>query len=104
MEDQPGLHFREVESILGQRWKAITEEERQQYDEMAAKDSIRHQKEMEEYNQLLKAAAAGEEGNSGPVQGESVYKRKKKDPNLPKQKLSAYNFFASETRKKSKTC
>ena len=45
----PGMKFTEQGVIMGERWRALTPEEKRPYEEMAAADKERHAKEMREY-------------------------------------------------------
>ena len=45
----PGMRFTEQGVIMGERWRALTPEEKRPYEEMAAEDKERHAREMREY-------------------------------------------------------
>jgi len=45
----PGMKFTEQGVIMGERWRALTPEEKRPYEEMAAADKERHAKETREY-------------------------------------------------------
>lgn len=45
----PGLPIGEVAKILGAKWKELTDSDKSPYEEMAARDKARYQKEMETY-------------------------------------------------------
>merc|ERR1711957_955567 len=51
----PSLKFVEMGRMLGERWRAITPEEKKKFEAIAAKDKIRFQMEMQQYtaNQLV---------------------------------------------------
>lgn len=55
MEEYPGIKFVEMGVILGKRWRALTTEDKQKYEEMAQDDKLRFNKEMEKY-QLTRMA------------------------------------------------
>ncbi|MCO5586962.1 hypothetical protein L7F22_040907 [Adiantum nelumboides] len=45
----PGLAFKEVAKVLGERWKKLSEEEKEPYENSAKLDKVRYSKEMTEY-------------------------------------------------------
>jgi hypothetical protein len=45
----PGMRFTEQGVIMGERWRALTQEEKRPYEELAAADKERHAREMREY-------------------------------------------------------
>jgi len=72
----------------GEKWKAMNAKEKKRFEDMAAKDKIRFDKEMSTYT---------------PAEGSGKRKRKeKKDPNAPKRALSAFFCFCNEERPKVK--
>ena len=70
----------EVAKIVSQSWKALSENERSKWDEMARLDRIRYEREKEAY--------------TGPWKVPNV-----KDPNIPKKPVSAFMAFGNERRK-----
>jgi len=83
--EMPELEFLQISSEIGKRWKAITDEDRRPYDELAAADKKRYIEEKEDYV-------------PDPSFESTKSSRKKKDPNAPKRALSAYFFFCNEIR------
>jgi hypothetical protein len=71
----------------GEKWKAMNAKEKKRFEDLAAKDKARYEKEMENYT---------------PADGATGGKRKKKekDPNAPKRALSAFFCFCAEERPK----
>jgi len=53
----PGIKFVELGKLLGERWRALTPEQKKQYEEMAAEDKVRFQIEMQQYTANQAAAA-----------------------------------------------
>eukprot|EP00549_Striatella_unipunctata_P004838 CAMPEP_0118674126 /NCGR_PEP_ID=MMETSP0800-20121206/712_1 /TAXON_ID=210618 ORGANISM="Striatella unipunctata, Strain CCMP2910" /NCGR_SAMPLE_ID=MMETSP0800 /ASSEMBLY_ACC=CAM_ASM_000638 /LENGTH=264 /DNA_ID=CAMNT_0006569281 /DNA_START=197 /DNA_END=991 /DNA_ORIENTATION=+ len=49
MAEFPDLKFVEMGTVLGERWRALTPEEKKCFEDMAAQDKIRFAHEMEEY-------------------------------------------------------
>jgi len=45
----PGIKFVEMGSVMGERWRALLPEERKKYEDMAAKDKIRFNDDMQKY-------------------------------------------------------
>lgn len=55
MKQFPGIKFVEMGRILGERWRALTPEEKARYEKLAQEDKVRFQLEMQQYtaNQAL---------------------------------------------------
>ena len=66
LAEQPGIKFIELGKLLGERWRALQPEEKKRYEDMAAQDKIRFQREMEEYTAKQAAAAATASGGGHP--------------------------------------
>lgn len=47
--EYPGIKFVDLGKVLGERWRALTPEEKKRYEDMAAEDKIRFQMEMQQY-------------------------------------------------------
>jgi len=77
--------FAEFSKKCSERWKGMSDKEKQRFEAMAGEDKIRYDREMESYV---------------PPPGGDGKKRKKKtkDPNAPKRALSAFFFFCNEER------
>lgn len=82
-EDQ--IVFAEFSKKCAERWRSMKDKEKKRFEDIAAKDKARYQREMAGY-----IPPAGEGGSSR--------KRQKKDPNAPKRALSAFFFFCGEFR------
>ncbi|CAG8022179.1 unnamed protein product [Penicillium salamii] len=48
-EENPGISFGQVGKQLGDKWKALSEDDRKPYDEKAAKDKKRYEEEKAAY-------------------------------------------------------
>ena len=73
----------------GALWKNLSEEQKQPFVQMSAKDKARYKKEMESYV-------------PGPVleEGDKPRKTKKaKDPNAPKRNINAFMWFSPDKRR-----
>lgn len=46
----PGINFVESGRIMGERWRNLSPQEKKRYEDMAAEDKVRFEREMEEYN------------------------------------------------------
>merc|ERR1719274_422954 len=73
----------------GATWSSMSDADKNQWNEKAEKDKIRHSKEMESYVPSETSEPKKKKGKKG---------KKEKDPNRPKKGLSAYYFFAKEVR------
>lgn len=49
LQEFPGIKFVELGKVLGERWRALTPDEKKRYEDMAAQDKIRFQVQMQEY-------------------------------------------------------
>ncbi|KAF6817476.1 nucleosome binding protein [Colletotrichum musicola] len=49
-EENPGISFGQVGKILGERWKALNDKQRQPYEAKAATDKKRYEDEKQAYN------------------------------------------------------
>jgi hypothetical protein len=49
LRDHPGIKFVDLGKVLGERWRALTIEEKKRFEEMASNDKVRFQEEMQSY-------------------------------------------------------
>ena len=49
-EENPGISFGQVGKVLGDKWKALSEKQRQPYEAKAAADKKRYEEEKAKYN------------------------------------------------------
>ncbi|KAI9851910.1 MAG: Non-histone chromosomal protein 6, partial [Thelocarpon superellum] len=49
-DENPGISFGQVGKVLGERWKALNEKQRQPYEAKAAADKERYETEKANYN------------------------------------------------------
>jgi len=56
--EYPGIKFVELGKVLGERWRALTPEQKKKYEIMAAEDKVRFQMQMQIYTANQQAAAA----------------------------------------------
>ncbi|XP_067944798.1 high mobility group protein B2-like isoform X3 [Watersipora subatra] len=76
--------FAEFSKKCSERWRSMSDKEKKRFEDIAAKDKARYQREMAGY-----VPPAGDTGNK---------RKAKKDPNAPKRALSAFFFFCGEFR------
>lgn len=58
LQEFPGIKFVELGKVLGERWRALTPQQKKRYEDMAAEDKVRFQMEMQQYTANQAAAAA----------------------------------------------
>ena len=49
LRDHPGIKFVDLGKVLGERWRALTVDEKKRFEEIASNDKIRFQEEMQNY-------------------------------------------------------
>nr|AFJ24755.1 high mobility group-2 [Schmidtea mediterranea] len=81
------VNFTEISKIASEKWKNISDKEKEKYNVLAQADKKRYTKEMEGYEP--------ETDNRKPSK---KAKREAKDPNKPKAPLTAFFFFSNEHR------
>lgn len=81
--ENPGLDFAGVGKLLGEKWAALSDAEKEPYTQMALEDKQRNQREMKEYVPTPKAQ----------LRQAVAY-----DPNKPKRAQNAYTFFNQAER------
>ncbi|MGK3737748.1 MAG: structure-specific recognition protein 1 [Bacillariaceae sp.] len=54
-KDQPEIKFTEMGKLIGEKWRAITSEEKEKYEAQASKDKERATKEMTAYKSKKKS-------------------------------------------------
>jgi len=59
--ENPGIAFGQVGKVLGERWKALSEKQRQPYEAKAAADKKRYEDEKAAYQDQLAAAGDDDE-------------------------------------------
>lgn len=63
LAEYPGIKFVDLGKVLGERWRALTADEKKRYENMAAEDKIRFQMEMQQYT-------ANRQGPPAPAQAQ----------------------------------
>ncbi|GAX11568.1 hypothetical protein FisN_22Lh263 [Fistulifera solaris] len=75
--------FLGMSAAIGTRWKALSEEQKQKYEEAAEKDRARYKKEMGEYSEKLIREAAEERLASSERPARTTPSKPSVDPRLP---------------------
>merc|ERR1712232_1418707 len=57
LQEYPGIKFVELGKVLGERWRALTPQQKKRYEDLAAEDKVRFQLEMQQYTANQAAAA-----------------------------------------------
>jgi high mobility group protein B2 len=57
LQEFPGIKFVDLGKVLGERWRALTPEEKKRFEEVATEDKIRFQMEMQQYTANQQAVA-----------------------------------------------
>ena len=55
LQETPDMKFTDIGHVMGERWRALSSEDKQKYDDMANTDKKRFTDEMTEYNAQLEA-------------------------------------------------
>jgi hypothetical protein len=74
-----------MSAAIGTRWKALSEDQKQKYEEAAEKDRARYKKEMEEYSEKLIREAADERLAPSERPARTTSSKPTVDPYLPQQ-------------------
>lgn len=80
------IGFAEFSKECSEKWKALNTKDKKRFDDMAAKDKIRYDKQMANY------VPSDDEDSKG------TKRKHKKDPNAPKRPLSGFFHFCAEFR------
>lgn len=59
--ENPGIAFTEIAKVAGEKWKAVSAEEKAKYEKMAANDKERYAKDMKKYTDNKEAEDEEEE-------------------------------------------
>merc|ERR1712106_520295 len=87
--DNPEMNLTETTKLLGQKWKALTAEEKLPYEEKATQDKVRYQKAMDEFKagggEVPTKSKAGKKSTSKPSEKKkpSPTKKATKKPSSP---------------------
>ena len=92
-EANPDATFAEIQKLLSNAWKELSDEDKEAFNQKASEDKARYEAEMKEYKQALNVM------DDDSVRSTTKKKKKaKKDPNAPKRVTTAYMLFVKEKR------
>lgn len=94
-KEHPDLKITDVGKKLGEMWKALDDDKKKKYIEMANKDKDRYKGSMEKYQP---PESSSESDSDDSRKKKRKKKKKSKDPNKPKRSMSSFMFFANENR------
>jgi len=72
MSEFPGVKFVEMGTILGERWRALTPEQKKRYEDMAAEDKVRFHLEMQKYTGHLNQMEAQAQAQAQAAQQQAL--------------------------------
>jgi len=93
-EENPDSKFGDIAKILSQEFKQVSDRERAKWDQLAAEDKERYQREMEDYE----PPSDDSDSDSDSDAPKKKKKKKKKDPNAPKRNQSSFFLYSNATR------
>jgi len=88
----PGIKVTDVAKKIGEQWGALSEHEKKKYNDKAAADKDRYNREIANYTPP-EGADSDDDGG-----GKRRKTKKQKDPNAPKRAMTAYFFFLADKR------
>jgi len=88
----PDIAQKQIMSEIARRWNKLSKEEKKPYEDEAAKDKVRYEKELAEYRAKKGSDFSDEEIEKKPR------KRYKRDPNAPRPRRSGYLIFQEQCR------
>lgn len=96
--DNPDATTTDLTKIMSPMWKALSDSERQKYEDMASEDKERYDKEMVEYN-ANNSDSDTDSDSDKPKKAKSKSKKKVADPSKPK-KLTLRAYVMKEHKEK----
>jgi hypothetical protein len=100
-KENPEAKAKEVLTMLGAMWKALSDKKKEKYQAMSAQDKERYAKAKEDYKRPSDEELAELEINQKKKRGRKS-SSEPKDPNAPKGARTAYMFYGLNNRKKIK--
>lgn len=74
LQEYPGIKFVELGKVLGERWRALTPDQKKKFEKMAAEDKVRFQLEMQQYCALKMEGATARPATQHPqIMGNGGY-------------------------------
>mmetsp|Transcript_119012 Transcript_119012/g.167283 ORF Transcript_119012/g.167283 Transcript_119012/m.167283 type:complete len:181 (-) Transcript_119012:161-703(-) len=93
-QEHQGIDVRQILSELGRRWSSLADHDKKIYEDMAAEDKIRFEREKELFLQT-------HDSMFNEIAEKRKKRKKKKDPNAPKKNRSSYILFVNDNRQKA---
>ena len=93
-EKNPDMSMCQITKGLTEVWRALTEDEKKKYDELAAADKVRYEREVAEQGGSVASSKKSKASKSTDVSGSGGAP--------PKRGLSSYLFFCNDKRKELK--
>jgi len=93
-KNNPDVGFGQLGKLLGEAWKELPESDKSTFNEQAAKDKIRYQKELATYKATHPESSDDEK--------KPTKKKRKKEEGAPKKACSAFFHFSTKIRPKIK--
>jgi len=94
-EENPEAKFGDIAKLLSTEFKAVSPYEKTKWDQLAAEDKERYQREMEDYEP---PSESDSDSDSDAPRRTKKKKKKKKDPNAPKRNQSSFFLYSNATR------
>ena len=103
-KENPKLTFGELGKLIGQKYKALTDDEKKKYDKLTASAKEKYVKAMKNYTPPEPDSddSDSDSDSDDDAPKKPVKKKAKKDPNAPKRGMSSYMFFNQDMRSKLK--
>lgn len=92
--ENPDAKFGDIAKYLSAEFKSISSHEKSRWDQLAAEDKERYQREMEDYE----PPSDDSDSDSDDGGGKKKKKKKKKDPDAPKRNQSSFFLYSNATR------
>ncbi|KAL7672158.1 hypothetical protein ACOME3_007052 [Neoechinorhynchus agilis] len=96
--EQP-LRFTDFSKECSSKWRQLSEQDKTKFFDMANRDKIRYEREMDSYAPPPPSTTTATNLN---INDNETKRKRKKDPNAPKRPLSAFFIFCSDQRTKVK--
>jgi len=100
-EENPEAKFGDIAKLLSAEFKEISDSERERWNQLAAEDKERYQREMESYEPPSDLESDSDSDSDAPKKKKK--KKKVKDPNAPKRNQSSFFLYSNATRNDVKT-
>lgn len=97
--ENPGVPQQELMKIMSQKWKDLSEDDRETWKTKAASEFVSYKQRVKDYEASHPAPAAAAADSSDE---DAKKKKTKKDPNEPKRPMSSYFLWTAANRQKLK--